>query len=90
MQGEHASGVQALVHWLERHDELGQVNDKNYEQLAAIGDRWDIPMLQRDIEVCTDRAVLPILLTVCSTFSVLRKNRRLSSGCSPIDMTSRE
>jgi hypothetical protein len=51
MRGEHASTVQALIYWLERREILGEVSHQNYEMLAGIADRWDIPLLIRDIDV---------------------------------------
>jgi len=53
MKGEDVSTIQALVHWLERRDDLGEVNHENYQQLAGVADRWDIPLLLREIDVNT-------------------------------------
>jgi hypothetical protein len=50
MRGEDASSVRTLVAWLERR-ECGEITEQNYEMLAEMADRWDIPMLHRDIEV---------------------------------------
>jgi hypothetical protein len=51
MPDTHALTIQSLIKWLERQDDISKVAADNYEELAAVGDKWDIPMLLHDIDV---------------------------------------
>ena len=75
MQGEHGSTVQRLIYWLERREDVGEVNHDNYEVLAEIADRWDIPLLLREIDVRRYRSKTNI-----SCSCALRERRHLNYG----------
>jgi hypothetical protein len=47
----HATTLQALINWFERRDDVPIICVDNYEALAAVADKWDIPMLLYDIDV---------------------------------------
>jgi hypothetical protein len=77
MQGEHATTVTALINWFRREDDIGKITFDNYECLASLANRWDIPMLLHDIDV------LPITSESEASFSfVFRQNRQLIYGFS--------
>ena len=48
MYDEEINDIVTLVEWFERRVE---VNENNYEVLAGLANRWDIPILLREIEV---------------------------------------
>jgi hypothetical protein len=52
MPDTHASTIESLISWLERRDDISKVAADNYEGLAAVADKWDIPTLLHDIDVC--------------------------------------
>jgi hypothetical protein len=57
MPDTHASTIQSLIKWLERRDDSSKVAADNYEGLAAVADKWDIPMLLHDIDVCFSSSI---------------------------------
>jgi hypothetical protein len=78
----HATTLQALINWLERRDDIPKIRGENYEALAAVADKWDIPMLLHDIDVY----YLDIMFTNGRCFFMLRKFLRSSYGFLQIDM----
>jgi hypothetical protein len=49
---ESSSTIQDLISWLQRQDDFLITLD-NYETLASVADKWDIPALLNDIDVTT-------------------------------------
>ena len=57
MPDTHASTIQSLIKWLERRDDRSKVAADNYKGLAVVADKWDIPMLLHDIDVCFSSSI---------------------------------